>query len=288
MGPSRVRYATKNYPYTKQLLRDFELRPKKGLGQNFLVNGRVLRKIVEAADLTSDDIVLEVGPGLGGLTRLLAERAGKVIAVELDERFVKALKDLLADLENVTIIHGDILKLTPSQFAPCPHYKVVANLPYYITSAVLRHFLEAKEKPELMVVTVQKEVAQRIVAKPGKMSLLSVSVQFYGRPRIVTYIPADAFYPPPKVDSAVVRIDVYERPLAEDEKGFFDVVRAGFSQRRKQLRNSLSVGLCISVEDVEKALRQAGIDPKRRAQSLSMEEWDRVHRALTPTNPPPL
>lgn len=271
----------------RNLLREFGLRPKKELGQNFLIDKQAMERIVAAAELTSEDVVLEVGAGLGRMTRLLAEKARRVVAVELDERLVEVLKQTLSDLPNVEIVQGDILEFDPAELFPSSlvthnPYKVVGNLPYYITSPILRHFLEAKAKPKLMVVTVQEEVAQRIVAQPGEMSLLAVSVQFYGRPEVIAHIKAGAFYPSPEVNSAVVHIDLYERPLieVEDVEGFFEVVRAGFSQRRKQLHNSLSAGLGLSDDEVKKALRRAGVDSTRRAQTLSVEEWGRVWKQI--------
>ena len=262
------------------LLRAHGLRPRKRLGQNFLRDPVALGRIVRAADLSHEDVVVEVGAGVGTLTRPLAEHAGRVIALELDDGLVAILRDQVANLNNVQVLHGDVLQFSASQF---PHhgYKVVGNLPYYITSAVLRHFLEKVPRPRLMVVTVQREVADRIVAGPGKMSLLAVSVQFYGQPRIVARLPAGAFYPPPQVDSAVVRIDVGEQPTivlenAIDEAMFFRVVRAGFSQKRKTLRNSLSAGLGLSPAGVEEVLEQAGVDPRRRAETLSLKEWAEV------------
>jgi 16S rRNA (adenine1518-N6/adenine1519-N6)-dimethyltransferase len=220
------------------------------------------------------------------LTRLLAQQAKRVIAVELDQRLVEILSQTLADFPNVKVIQGDILEMEPGGPAGLsglsPNYKVVANLPYYITSAVLRHLLTARVKPQLIVVTVQREVAQRMIASPGQMSLLSVSVQFYGRPRIVARIPAGAFYPAPKVNSAVVRIDLYEGPTVAvtDVDRFFEVVRAGFGQKRKQLRNALAQGLSLPSSTVVEALRRAGVDEKRRAQTLNLEEWTRVTREM--------
>jgi len=255
------------------------------LGQNFLEDPAILQRIVDAAELTPDDSVLEIGPGLGTLTRLLAASAGRVVAVELDERLTAILPEILADCPNVEIIHGDILALDPAALFPERHpvYKVVANLPYYITSAVLRHLLESPARPRLMVLTLQREVARRLVAGPGEMSLLAVSVQFYGQPRIVGRIPAGAFYPPPQVDSAVVRIDVYDHPPVpvDDVEGFFRVVRAGFGQRRKQLRNALSQGLGRPAEEVAAALKRAGIAPQRRAETLSLAEWAALWREIT-------
>lgn len=266
------------------LLRVHGLRPRKRLGQNFLVDPVALRRIVSAADLTIDDHVVEVGAGLGTLTRRLAEQAGEVVAVELDAGLVAILGEQTKDLHNVRIIQGDILRI-PDLGVTHRRYKVVANLPYYITSAVLRHFLSKPPRPELMVVTVQREVAERLVAGPGAMSLLAVSVQLYGQPRIVARIPAGCFYPPPKVDSAVVRIEVGEQPailfsLGErpeiEEAFFFKVVKAGFSQKRKMLRNALSAGLRLPRVQVEEAMKAAGVDPARRAETLSLEEWARI------------
>jgi len=270
----------------RRLLREFNLQPKKGLGQNFLISEGALRRIVAAADLEPGDVILEVGPGLGTLTRLLAQQAKRVIAVELDQRLVEILSQTLADFPNVKVVPGDILEMEPGGpgglSGLSPNYKVVANLPYYITSAVLRYLLTAKVKPQLIVVTVQREVAQRMIASPGQMGLLSVSVQFYGRPRIVARIPAGAFYPVPKVNSAVVRIDLYESPTVAvaDVDRFFEVVRAGFGQKRKQLRNALAQGLSLPTSTVVEALRRADVDEKRRAQTLSLEEWTRVTQEM--------
>jgi 16S rRNA (adenine1518-N6/adenine1519-N6)-dimethyltransferase len=272
------------------LLRAHGLHPKKSLGQNFISDPGILAQIAAAAELSSHDLVVEVGAGVGSLTRILAEQAGQVVAVELDRQLVEILREQLADLSNVEVLHGDILQFPASPLPrfPLVHlgYKVVGNLPYNITSAVLRHFLEDEPRPRLMVVTVQREVAERIVAQPGSMSLLAVSVRFYGRPQIVAHIKAGAFYPRPQVDSAVVRIDVGEQPsvaLADGvgEEDFFRVVRAGFGQKRKTLRNSLSAGLGLPPDRVEKALAQANVDPRRRAETLNLAEWGEVTRALS-------
>jgi 16S rRNA (adenine1518-N6/adenine1519-N6)-dimethyltransferase len=271
------------------LLKKYDLRPRKGLGQNFLVDSFHLEKIIEAADLSPEDTVLEIGPGPGTLTRFLTEAAGQVIAVELDPHMVNLLQNEYGNHSNLSIIEADILKtdvsqlITASLFAPHPSsFKVVANLPYYITSAVMRHLLESTPRPQRIVVTVQKEVAQRIVAQPGKMSILAVSVQFYGQPTLVHRIPAGAFYPPPKVDSAVVCIDTFDQlPVRTDDIDyFFRVVKAGFSQKRKQLKNSLSGGLQQSMPDVVSALQRAEIDPSRRAETLSLAEWGRLAAEL--------
>ncbi|RME69428.1 MAG: 16S rRNA (adenine(1518)-N(6)/adenine(1519)-N(6))-dimethyltransferase RsmA [Chloroflexi bacterium] len=266
-----------------ELLQKYNLRPRKGLGQNFLVDPHHLGRIIEAAELTPEDVVLEIGPGPGTLTRLLVESARQVIAVELDAAMVNLLRQELGHHSNLALVQADILQVDlPALIGGTRRYKVVANLPYYITSAVLRHILETVPRPACVVVTVQKEVAQRIVASPGQMSLLAVSVQFYGRPTLVHRIPAGAFYPPPKVDSAVLRIDPYPTPRVEvaDVEQFFRVVRAGFGKKRKQLRNALSAGLGRPPAQVEQILQAAGIDPRRRAETLSLEEWARLAAAI--------
>ena len=199
--------------HPKQLLDQYHLQPKKSLGQNFLFDENVLARIVETAVLTPTDTILEIGPGLGALTRLLAESVKHVTAVELDDRFLPILQQELTPYENVTLIHGDILEQNPNTLFNEP-YKVVANVPYYITGAILRHLLSAEQKPTTMVLTVQKEVADRMTAVPPNMSLLTVSTQFYGRCERITTIKAGAFWPRPDVDSAVVKIDLFaERPL---------------------------------------------------------------------------
>jgi 16S rRNA (adenine1518-N6/adenine1519-N6)-dimethyltransferase len=266
---------------TRRQLRQSDLRARKRLGQHFLVDGEVLSLILATADLKPDDTVVEVGPGLGILTRELAKRAGKVMAVELDDGLAALLKRTLVDFHNVTIVNGDVLKIEPKELSKGQEYKVVANLPYYITSPVLRHFLESKAKPQAMVVMVQKEVAGAIAAKPGAMSLLSVSVQFYGEPEIVGNVPPESFYPAPEVSSAIVRINVYSRPRVDvDEAGFFEVVRAGFAAPRKQLANSLAKGLGEEKADVLPMLKEANIDPQRRAETLSVEEWAGLWRVF--------
>lgn len=268
----------------RDLLHKYSLQPRKALGQNFLADPNILRRIVEAAELSSDRVVLEIGPGLGMLTRRLAEAAGRVVAVELDEGMVSLLRAELSDLPNLELVQGDILQLDPAGLVrdpksldlECtPAYAVVANLPYYITSAAIRHLLEADPPARRLVLTVQHEVAKRIVAEPGDMSLLAVSVQFYGRPQIVAKIPAGAFIPSPKVDSAVVRIDTYPTlPIGvPDVETFFRVVRAGFGQKRKQLKNSLAAGLGLPPGEVATAMGRAGVEPQRRAQTLTLAEW---------------
>jgi len=261
-----------------QILQRYGLRPSKGLGQNFIVDRAALEQVVSAAEINAGDEVLEVGAGLGNLTRLLAQTAKRVVAVELDEKLLKVLGDLLGSYQNVDIIHADILEVDLGELFNKPGYLVVANIPYYITSALLRHLLEARQKPSRLVLTVQKEVAERICAKPGKYSLLALSVQVYGEPRVAARIPAEAFYPVPKVDSAVVRVDIYAQPLIPTEKidAFFRLAKAGFSQKRKTLRNALAGGMGWGKEKAGEILQAAEIDPQRRAQTLSIEEWGRL------------
>lgn len=276
----------------KASLHQFNLRAKKRLGQHFLVDEDVLQCIISAAELNHEDIVIEVGPGLGVLTKRLAEQVATVIAVELDSRLVSILRKILSPFPNVKIIHADILKIAPQQLLQnysafserAQGYKVVANLPYYITSPVLRHFLQAYAKPSLMVVMVQKEVGEAIAAIPGKMSLLSISTQFYARPTIVSYVPAKSFYPSPKVDSLILRLDVYPNPPIEvsDLNGFLGIVNCGFSSPRKQLRNSLSQALGIPPSQIALLLEKAGIEAKRRAETLSLEEWKGLWEVLAP------
>ena len=271
----------------RDLLARHGLRARKSLGQNFLIDGSALDRIVSAADIAPDDYILEIGPGLGSLTERLAQAAGRVIAVEIDQHLIPILRESLAAHRNVEIVHGDILQLDPvsliqGQTDQPTRYKVVANLPYYITSAVLRHLLEARAKPAVLILTVQLEVAQRLVAGPGELSLLAVSVQFYGRPVLVARVPAGSFYPAPRVDSGVIRIDVHPQPRVDvaNVDHFFGIVKAGFGQKRKQLHNALKAGLALPPEAIDAALQQAGIDPKRRAETLALEEWAALEKKL--------
>ncbi len=276
----------------RQLLRKSGFKPKKRLGQHFLVDEAVLERILSAAELSPGDIVVEIGPGLGILTEGLARRGAKVIAVELDAKLVALLKKRLAAFPDVKIVHADILEVTPAQLLkdnlPASElargYKVIANLPYYITSPILSHFLEAQPRPSEMVVMVQKEVGEAITAALGKMRLLSVRTQFYSKPAIISYVPAASFYPPPKVDSVILRLDVYSQPPVEvsDAAGFFDIVMHGFSAPRKQLRNSLAHSLGMPPSQVASLLEKAGIEAKRRAETLSLEEWRELWKIFAP------
>ena len=264
------------------LLRRFNLQPKKSLGQNFLVDEAALAKVAGAAELTPADTVLEIGPGVGSLTRHLAAAAQRVVAVELDQSLWPALEFVLEPYPNVTVFHGDILHIDLAALELPAGYKVVANIPYYITSAVIRRLLEAPAPPALIVLTVQREVAERICAGPGEMSLLAVSVQVYSQPRLVARVPAGAFFPRPEVESAVVRLDARPAPAAAglDMDRFFRVVKAGFSQKRKQVKNALAASLPAEPAAVEAALTAAGVDPQRRAETLSLKEWGAIAQNL--------
>ena len=279
------------------ILKRHGIRPSKGLGQNFLLDARIQQHIVDASELSREDVVLEIGPGVGLLTQRLAERAGWVVAVELDRKMIAILDETLRGIPHVEVLQADILKIDHvAEIARVLgvagsevfRFKVVANLPYYITSAALRHMLTASVRPELMTVMVQDDVARRIIASPGDMSLLAVSVQVFGEPEIVRRVPAGAFYPRPKVDSAVLRVRLEPTPKVpeEDLPLFFRVVRAGFAQKRKQLLNSLTNSLPLTRAAVQPLLGGLGIDPRRRAQTLSIQEWvvlaDALKQLLVP------
>lgn len=263
------------------LLRTHGLHANKALGQNFLQDETALHKIAAAAEITANDTVLEIGPGLGSLTRHLALAARQVIAIELDQNLLPVLADVLSPFPNTRVVHGDVLQIAPASLLDVENYLVVANIPYYITSAVFRHLLEASPRPRRIVMTIQKEVAQRICAPQGDLSLLALSVQVYGQPSIVATVPAGAFYPAPKVDSAIIRVELFQEPFipASSLDAFFRLAKAGFSQKRKTLRNSLSAGLAISPLQAADLLSRASIDPMRRAETLSLDEWQRLTAA---------
>jgi len=254
------------------------IRPNKAFGQNFLVDRDVLQHIVEAAEVHGGDQVLELGAGTGVLTRELAKRARRVVAVELEREMLSLLAKTTHNYTNVEIMERNLLYVDPREIFGSDSYKLVANLPYYIASPTFRHFLESTNPPCLFVVMVQYEVAQRIVATPGDLSLLGISIQFYGDPKIIAHVPARAFYPAPKVDSAILRIDLKDEvPLTPEQRdSFFRLVQAGFSERRKQLHNSLAHGLHRKNADVQPWLLAANIDPSRRAETLSIEDWLRL------------
>ncbi len=257
------------------LLNRHHIRPKKSLGQNFLWDPNILNRIVDSAHLPQGAQVLEIGPGVGTLTRHLVEAAAFVKTVEIDRTLKPALDEVLSPYSNVELIIGDILKVAPMDVMPTGGYYVIANIPFYITSALIRHLLEIPKKPARIVLTIQFEVAKRVCAQPGDLSLLALSVQVYGKPSLEYKIPAGAFYPVPDVDSAVLRIDLYDQPLIPDDQLelFFRLAKAGFHQKRKKIRNALAEGLRIPVDKVENTLILAGIDPASRAQMLDLDEW---------------
>ena len=257
-------------------------RAKKSLGQNFLVDRRIVSRIIAAADLSPGDAVLEIGPGRGILTRPLAERAATLTAIELDDDLAATLTTEFAGQSHVRIIHADAREVEiASLIQQDLPYKLIANLPYYAAQPIIRRFLEAEHKPSAMVVMVQREVARNMTAAPGEMSLLSVATRLYGKPRMVTSVQPRAFRPAPKVTSAVVRIDVYPTPalVLDSTDAFFTLVRAGFCAPRKQIHNCLQQGLSIPRADSEAMLSVAGIDPKRRPQTLSLDDWGSLYAA---------
>lgn len=263
------------------LLRRYGIEPRKELSQHFLVDQGALNRIVAAAELTAGQRVLEIGAGPGTLTRALLNAGACVTAVELDRALLRVLEQELGQHPRLRIVSGDILSLEAGELMDGEPYAVVANLPYAITSAVLRHLLEASLPPQRMVLMVQREVAERIVARDGRMSLLAVSVHFYGQPRLVMRLKPAAFYPPPQVESAVIRIDLRPPPLPlQQREDFFRLVRAGFAQPRKQLRNSLAAGLGIEPQEAVRALEKAQIDPRLRAERLSVADWVRLSQAI--------
>lgn len=265
----------------KDTLTHLGIEPKKSLGQNFMVEPAILNQIADAAEVGPEDCVLEIGAGLGDLTAVLARRARRVIALEIDSKFIPVLRQDFADQPQVEVVQGDVLKFDVFGLLgdDVGNYKVAANLPYYITSPILRLFLEGDFPPHLMVTTVQYEVAERIVATPNDMNLLAVGVQLYGSPQIIRRLSPGIFYPQPRVDSALLRIDPHpDQPIPpEERKQFFRMVRAGFSQPRKQVKNALAAGLHLDRAVVVNWLHAAELDPRRRAETLSLEDWLTLH-----------
>ena len=261
----------------KELLAKYQAKPSKGLGQNFLVDQNVLNKIVAVSNIQPDDIIIEVGPGLGTLTKELAQKAKQVFAVEKDETMIEVLKETLADFKNVQVINGDILKLDLSPYILKGEYKVVANIPYYLTSPLIRKFLESEKQPQEMVLMLQKEVAKRICSKPPQMSLLAVSVQFYAKAHIEANVSKNCFWPAPKVDSAIIKIIPTENQYILPDL-FFQVVKAGFVQPRKQLVNNLTTlnspdGVKLTKEQISSWLLENKIKPSQRSETLNISDW---------------
>jgi 16S rRNA (adenine1518-N6/adenine1519-N6)-dimethyltransferase len=270
-------------PKIREICQLLEIKPARSKGQNFLVNENIYDEIVAAADLKPDDTVLEIGPGLGFLTMKLAKKVKRVIAVELDDKLANYLQMGIdaQGIENVEIINEDILKFNINQLPADGAYKIVANLPYNITSIFLRLFLEAQHQPELMVLMLQKEVVERIVATPPEMSILAISIQYYAATKIIREVKAGNFWPEPKVDSAVIRLDI-KKDAPRANKIFFRIVKVGFSAKRKMLKNNLAGGLKISSKTIENLLLKQGFDPKVRAEDLFLADWEKLVAALTP------
>ncbi len=274
----------------RSILKEYGVRLKKRLGQNFLLDEETLTAIVRAARLSKDELVIEIGAGIGILTERLAHLAEKVVAIELDERLCAILRDRLVKLNNVEIIQADILKVDLEKSldiqSPSASIKVVANLPYYITTPTIMHLLKQKSIIGLLIIMVQKEVAERIAAKPGtrKYGALSIACQYHCEVELIGWVPKRAFFPEPKVDSALLRMMVLKGPRAmvEDEDFFFSLVRASFGQRRKTLENALlgDRNLGFGREKLRRWLKEAGIDGRRRAETLSIEEFARLSNAL--------
>lgn len=276
---------------TKELLKRHGLHLKKSLGQNFLIDEMILHRIVSTLDLTVENGAIEIGPGIGALTEELAQKAGKVVSVEIDGRLVSVLRQIFEPNNNVKVIHADFLKLDldelKAEFGPDQKLTVAANLPYYITTPILLKLLHSDLNLRTIVVMVQKEVADRIAAKPGDKSYgsLSIAVQYYARAATVLEVPRTAFLPNPNVDSAVLRLEMLSEPpvRVSDEDFFFQVIRASFRQRRKTIFNNLTHNLFpkIEKEELRGKLEASGIDPARRAETLSIEEFARLAEAVS-------
>ena len=252
----------------------------KSLGQNFLINPEIIKKIIDASGVKPKDNVIEVGPGPGILTMALLEAEAKVIAIELDDRLIPHLQELKKTNPHLNVVHADALKTE----LPTEPYKLVANIPYYITSPLISHYLQPKNpgelRPQTIVLLIQKEVAQKICVKDGDHSVLSLQVQIFGKPSIVDYVSKNNFFPAPKVDSAILKIDVYPEPAVEDIKLFFRLIKVAFAQRRKTLSNSLRSGINTTKEGLAELLKKSGIEPTIRPQELSVKDWNRIIQNL--------
>lgn len=258
----------------------------KRYGQNFLTDGNIIEKILEGANIQEEDYILEIGPGIGTMTQYLCEKSKHVLAVEIDQKLIPILNDTLRDYSNKTILNEDVLRINLKEELKKisdKSFKVIANLPYYITSEIIMNLLEKGLPIESITVMVQKEVAERMIAPPGKKDYgaLSVAVQFYSKPEIVTIVPKTVFMPQPKVESAVINLKILEEPPVQAPKEvFFKVVKASFSMRRKTLLNCLSNGLNMDRQKVTEVLEKCGIDSMRRGETLSLEEFAKIANML--------
>lgn len=264
--------------FIKDMFRHYQMKPKDYMGQNFLVDEIALDQIVDAGEIKKTDLVVEIGPGLGVLTQQLAIRAKQLISIEKDTTLIDILKFNMEDYHNFTLYNKDVLAFNFSEEIKGP-YKVISNIPYYLTSHLFKYFLSQKNKPERMVFLVQKEVGLRVAAKAGELSVLGVSVQLHADPEIIAHVPKQSFWPSPKVDSVVLRIKPRVKyPEVTDEKQFFRIVKVAFAAKRKQLHNNLSSGLSLPMEVVNAWLEKNKIDPKTRAQDLSMDDWVNLYK----------
>ena len=291
----------------KKILKEKDIKTLKSLGQNFLVDEKVLAKIIQTAELGKNDLVIEIGPGLGVLTKELSKKCGQVIAIEKDKKLAEVLKKEFTQngsaglkpqwsqhiipppdkggLGGVEIINDDILKINLEElierYSSDKKYKLISNIPYCITSPAIKLFLENKIQPEIIILLVQKEVAERICADAGKLSILALSVQIYGKPEIIEYVDKSSFYPEPKVDSAILKISGIKKEFPDNYyQEIFRIIKIGFSSKRKKLINNLSTGLQISKSEAEKILRQAKINPNARAQELELEDWKKLRKLI--------
>lgn len=269
---------------TLELCKLYNIKPTKSKGQNFLIDEDIYDQIVSSADLKKEDTVLEVGPGLGFLTLKLSKKAKKVLAVEIDSKIFNFLQTMLQaqKIKNIKVFNNDILKAKGEKFEKMGKYKIVSNLPYNITSIFIRKFLSLQNKPEVIVLMLQKEVAQRIVAKAPDMSLLSASVQFYATAEIILEVGRDKFYPSPEVDSAVIKIKPIPNRLKSytEEKKFFSILKIGFAAKRKMLKNNLSLGLKIDIKTIEELFEKNGISLKARAEELTIAHWLNLYKNI--------
>lgn len=265
----------------KKFLQSRGINPNKTYGQNFLMNDVILEDIVDAASISKDETVVEVGPGIGNMTEKLSERAGKVVVVEKDEQFRNILFGLARRNKNVKLFFGDVLTTNFWEEVE-GDYKVVANIPYYITGKIIQLFLRAEHKPKSLTLLTQKEVAENIVAEPGHLNLLGVSVQLVGEGKIISVVPKESFFPPPKVMSAVVQIKLFPKPKlhADEEKKFFKLLKAAFLGKRKQLHNSLSSNLKLDHETVSKNISGVGLVTNTRPQEISVETWIELYKKM--------
>ncbi|MFH1643315.1 MAG: 16S rRNA (adenine(1518)-N(6)/adenine(1519)-N(6))-dimethyltransferase RsmA [Patescibacteria group bacterium] len=264
------------------ILEDYNLKPQKKMGQNFLIDKNIIAKFITTCDLNENDTVIEIGSGLGSITQFLAEKAGEVIGVEKDPELVKASKEILKDFENIKIIQDDILNFNTHNLKK---YKIVGNLPFYITSPIIKKFLEEPNKPEKMVFIIQKEVAQRICSTPPDMTILSNSVQFFAQPKIISLISKNSFWPVPTIDSAILEVSMLSKNVLEQQREtlapeFFKIMKAGFSHPRKQLANNFSQELNLDKKQISKLLNKGKIEGSRRAESLKIQDWINLAKSL--------